>query len=303
MTSPSVSVILPTYNRAALLPRAIHSVLNQSYRDLELVVVDDCSNDGTEQELSKIRDPRLRMIRQTVNSGPSAARNAGIRASTGHYVAFQDSDTEWSPEKLRKQIELLEQRDENGTYPAACYSRFIILRGNKKIVVPSDPKNTLCGHIYERLLYGNTMDTPSIVLRREVLNMIGDFDESLANLEDWDLALRVSLNHSIVFLDEITLNSHDSPGSVNKLLSPESLITILHKHYDSYRAFPKAMANITWRIGYEYAMLQRRAEALHYMKKSLEQLSTPKRSLQFTALRGGLIPYKALLYCRKLLRP
>jgi glycosyltransferase involved in cell wall biosynthesis len=301
MPSPAVSVILPTYNRAYQLPHAIHSVLSQSYSDLELIVVDDGSTDGTSQELSKIKDSRLTVIRQTVNSGSSAARNTGIRASSGSYIAFQDSDTEWFPEKLRKQMELLELRDKNGSYPSACYSRFVFLRYNKHTVVPSDPKDALSGRIYKRLLYGNTMDTPCSVFRRDVLNDVGYFDESLDNLEDWDLALRVAINHSIAFLDEVTLNSHDTPGSVNKLLSPESLIIILNKHYDSFKAYPEAMANITWRIGYEYAMRMQRTEALHYMKISLEQFATKTRSLQFTALRGGLAPYKALLYCRNLL--
>ena len=102
MSSPTVSVILPTYNRVALLPRAISSVLNQSYSNLELIVVDDCSNDGTEEEISRIRDARLTVIRQAVNSGPGAARNVGIRAASGQYIASQDSDDEWLPEKLTK---------------------------------------------------------------------------------------------------------------------------------------------------------------------------------------------------------
>lgn len=302
MAAPSVSVILPTYNRANLLARSIHSVLSQTYRDLELVVVDDCSSDGTEQELSKISDPRLRVIQQPINLGPSAARNRGIGASLGQYIAFQDSDVAWYPEKLMKQIELLERRDENGEYSAVCYSRFVFSSRNRQTVMPSDPKSTLSGRIYEKLLCGNTMDTPAIVFRREVLDVVGNFDESLANLEDWDLALRLSQNYSISFLDEVTLVSYDSLGSVNKTISPESLITILNKHYDAYKAFPKAMAYITWRIAFEYCRRQQRIEALHFMRISLEQFSTTTRKLQFTALRSGLAPYKAMLYGRKILR-
>jgi glycosyltransferase involved in cell wall biosynthesis len=302
-TTPSVSVILPTYNRATLLPRAIYSVLNQSYHDLELIVVDDCSTDGTEDELSKIKDARLRVIRQSINSGPSAARNVGIRASLGRYVAFQDSDDEWLPEKLRKQVEMLEQHDELGNCPAACYSRFIILRYNKKTIVPSGPSNLLSGRIYERLLYGNTMGTPSTIFRKEILDIVGSFDESITNREDWDLALRIARDYPIAFLDEATLVSYDSPRSVNKLVSPESEVKILHKHYDSYKAFPETMARITWSIGSEYAMLKQRGNALHYMKISLERSPTTSKRLLFTALRCGINLHLVLLHARNILRP
>lgn len=303
MASPCVSIILPTYNRVALLPRAIDSVLDQSYRDLELIVVDDCSTDGTEQELLKITDPRLRLIRQKVNSGPSAARNAGIRASTGQYIAFQDSDDEWLPGKIEKQISLLEQRDVSGSYPAACYSRFIVSHRSKQTIVPSDPQDNLSGHIYKRLLYENTMGTPTTIYRKDILDLLGYFDESLANREDWDLALRVSRDYTIAFLDEVTLISYSSPGSVNKLVSPESLITILNKHYDSYRAFPESMAHITWSIGSEYAVRRQKVQALRYMNISIQQSSTPARRLIFTALRSGLNFYAALRYARSVLRP
>lgn len=303
MIVPSLSVILPTYNRATLLPRAIHSVLDQSYRDLELIVVDDCSTDETEELLSSIRDNRLRVIRQSINSGPSAARNAGIRASKGRYVAFQDSDDEWSPEKLSKQVELIEQQDENGDLPAACYSRFIIVRDNRRVIVPSGSKSTLSGRIYERLLFGNTMGTPTVVFRKDILEIVGSFDESLANREDWDLALRIAKGNKVVFLDEATVISYDSPRSVNKLVSPEAEIAILHKHYESYKEFPEAMARIMWSIGSEFAMRKQISEALRYMRLSLEQASPKARQLVFQALRCGINVPSALLHARRVLRP
>ncbi|MBW4039385.1 MAG: glycosyltransferase family 2 protein [Acidobacteria bacterium] len=300
MKSPSVSVILPTYNRAHLLARAVRSVLDQSYTDLELVVVDDCSTDTTMHELSMITDSRLKVIRQQINSGPSAARNAGIRTATGRYIAFQDSDAEWKAGKLMKQIALMELADGFGVPPAACYSRFILSRREETITMPSDKCTELSGDIYARLLNSNTMDTPAMVIRKDVLDQVGYFDESMVNLEDWDLALRLSSNHPIAFLDEATLISYDSPNSVNKRIAPESLLTILRKHSAAYQAHPRAFADITWRIGCEYALRRERSAALHYMHLSISQRSTSARRVQFASLRAGMSFYVALLYARKL---
>lgn len=97
---PTVSVVIPTYNRAHLVGRAIQSVLNQTYQDFEIIVVDDGSTDNTEEVVKSFNDPRIRYIRHDQNRGGSAARNTGIKMARGEYIAFQDSDDEWLPEKL-----------------------------------------------------------------------------------------------------------------------------------------------------------------------------------------------------------
>jgi glycosyltransferase involved in cell wall biosynthesis len=106
-SSIAVSVVIPTYNRASLLGRAIKSVLEQTYQDFEIIVVDDASTDNTEEVVRNLRDRRIRYLRHEKNRGGSAARNTGIRAAWGQYIAFQDSDDEWLPEKLKKQMEVL----------------------------------------------------------------------------------------------------------------------------------------------------------------------------------------------------
>src|SRR6056297_1399486 len=109
---PTVSVIVPTYNRADSLPRTIDSVLAQTHDDLELVVVDDASTDDTETVVERYEDDRVTYLEHATNRGGSAARNTGIRASDGDYVAFLDSDDEWHPEKLERQVRELESRSE-----------------------------------------------------------------------------------------------------------------------------------------------------------------------------------------------
>jgi glycosyltransferase involved in cell wall biosynthesis len=105
---PEVSVVIPTYNRAKVLSRAVKSVLNQGYRDFEIIVVDDGSTDNTEQVVGAFDKQQVKYVRHEKNMGPAAARNTGIGHANGKYIAFQDSDDEWFPQKLGRQVEILE---------------------------------------------------------------------------------------------------------------------------------------------------------------------------------------------------
>jgi glycosyltransferase involved in cell wall biosynthesis len=110
-TTPLVSVVLPTFNRAHLLKSALASVLSQTYKNLEIIVVDDASTDDTQQVVAVIKDHRLRYIRHVATKGGSAARNTGILAAIGSYIAFLDDDDEWYPEKVEAQLEWLDRYD------------------------------------------------------------------------------------------------------------------------------------------------------------------------------------------------
>ena len=113
---PLVTVIIPVYNRAFTIRRAIDSVLDQSYKELELIIVDDCSLDNTVQIVKSYRDKRINLICLPKNCGANTARNTGLRAAKGEYIAFQDSDDEWFKEKLEIQIEYMEK-----TRKKVCY--------------------------------------------------------------------------------------------------------------------------------------------------------------------------------------
>ena len=135
-TSPTVSVVIPTYNREHLVMRAIRSVVSQTFKDWELLVVDDGSKDNTEDAVQSFGDPRIRFIKHEINKGECATRNTGIVAATGGYLAFLDSDDEWLPEKLEKQVELLDSladdwgraSDTNDTPSTGSRSRTVDLR-------------------------------------------------------------------------------------------------------------------------------------------------------------------------------
>src|SRR5436190_11436655 len=110
--SPTVSVVIPVFNRAVAVRRAIDSVLAQTFQDFEIIVVDDGSTDDTAESVSSFQDPRITLIRHDRKRGGSAARNTGIRSSSGAYVAFLDSDDEWLPAKLERQLEVFGRSDD-----------------------------------------------------------------------------------------------------------------------------------------------------------------------------------------------
>lgn len=182
-----VSVIIPAYNRAAVLPRAIKSVLGQTFSDYEIVVVDDASKDNTSEVLKGFTDERIVYIRHASNKGGAAARNTGIERSRGEWVAFLDSDDAWLPEKLAQQIELLTKSESNVG---------VVYTGLKVVYETSGETENIPGvhrgKFLKELLISNCVRTlSSILVRRSFLNAIGGFDPDLRSCQDWDLYIRL----------------------------------------------------------------------------------------------------------------
>jgi glycosyltransferase involved in cell wall biosynthesis len=191
---PLVSVIIPTHNRAALLQRALDSIFSQwglgVEFDLETIVVDDGSMDSTAAVLAEF--PQARYLRLSSHRGASAARNAGIEASHGTFICFLDDDDVWLPGRLRLQVPILERHPKAG----AVYSQVLSTDSGK-----TDPslKRAVSGNIFEALLSGTMMCIHSVLIRKEALDKVGYFDESLSTYEDWDLWLRLSFHYPFVF--------------------------------------------------------------------------------------------------------
>ena len=192
---PRVSVIIPTYNRIRFLEEAIRSVLNQTFRDFELIVIDDGSTDCTPHVLQRWGD-QIRWMRQT-NSGVSRARNVGIRAARGRYLSFLDSDDLWLREKLEAQVSFL---DANPHY-AVCYTDEVWIRRGRR-VNPKEIHRKFSGWIFDRCLPLCIISPSSAMMRREVIDTVGGFDEDLPVCEDYDLWLRIASRFPIFFLDE-----------------------------------------------------------------------------------------------------
>ena len=216
---PQLSIIIPVYNRAHCISRALASVREQGVGDFELIIGDDASTDDT-WEVVRREFPSARLARLEVNSGAAAARNAALRIATGEYLAFLDSDDEWLPGKLAAQLDYLEKHPE----VAACAtSHFYQLRDGRRreVIVENSPEWSV------RLQSGQPFHGASTPLvRRSVLESVGLQDESLRVLEDWDWMLRIAQKHRIHVLPEtLALIHENSPSNADfTLLSTERFL-------------------------------------------------------------------------------
>lgn len=184
--NPTVSVIIPAYNRAPTLRAALDSVRQQDYQDWELIVVDDGSSDGTAAVADSLGDSRVRVIRHEVNRGASAARNTGIRSARGRYIAFLDSDDAWLPGKLSAQVAVLESGPNS---PDLLCTGFILRYAAGRRMVERRPR-PYTGW-FDTMIDGCSVSPGStLVVRRGCFDTAGFLDETLMRLEDWDWLLR-----------------------------------------------------------------------------------------------------------------
>ncbi len=192
---PQVSVIIPTYNRVDFLKLAVDSVFKQTLSDWELIIVDDGSTDSTADIFRG--DSRLRFIRLEDNKGVSYARNRGIEQARGSLICFLDSDDQWLPEKLAAQVAWMEKDPEC----PASYTDEIWIRNGVR-VNPMNKHRKYSGQVFRNCLPLCIISPSSIMMRSEVLESIGGFDESLPACEDYDLWLRLTLRHPVHFIEE-----------------------------------------------------------------------------------------------------
>jgi len=194
---PLVSVIIPTYNRAGIVSRAVQSVLDQTFRDFELIVVDDGSTDQTADVLSRYETlPGVSIITQK-NKGVSSARNAGLTAASGQLIAFLDSDDYWLPDKLEVQANFFERRPE----ALICQTEETWYRRGRR-VNPKKYHRKPSGDIFFQSLELCLVSPSAVMMRRELFDLVGTFDEGLPACEDYDLWLRVSARYPVHLLDE-----------------------------------------------------------------------------------------------------
>jgi glycosyltransferase involved in cell wall biosynthesis len=182
-----VSVVLTTFNRSALLPRSIASVLAQTHNDFELIVVDDCSTDATQEALARIDDPRMRVVRHERNLGVSMARNTGVAAATGAFVCFQDDDDEWLPDRLAVGLDVITRQPDPDN--VLLYSQIIVDDGISSNVLPTRglrPGERLCEYLMcgEGLLHPNT-----VMIARPLIASTPFPTQGISRLEDQNVWL------------------------------------------------------------------------------------------------------------------
>lgn len=258
-----ITVVIPTFNRENTIKRCIKSVLNQTYNDIEVIVVDDNSTDNTFKIISQMADNRIRYHRNKKNVGACASRNLGISMAKGDYIAFQDSDDEWLPEKLKKQISYLL----NQNCDLVFCSLFRISVENKEIYPPYTPCNN--SKLYEQLLFENCVGTVTLLGKRVVFENI-KFDERMPRFQDWELMLRISRVYDVKYLNETLVNSYIQKDSIS--VNPELAITGLKIIYDIHKESIRIDNTINAEFCRKIAdyMLFNAENPKYYYKKSCE---------------------------------
>lgn len=232
-TKGLVSVVIPVYNRIDTIEKAVESVQKQTYKNVEIIIIDDGSTDGTDDMLKKLAESEnnIRIFIQD-HKGANAARNFGIEKSNGEFIAFQDSDDEWLPDKLEKQIRYMEEER-----LAACYCPFYLYSLNEKQIFPEDYQNR---KKYEQELMKvlkcyNVVSTQTLVIRRHIVSEVGIFDEDMPRFQDYEYVIRIIQKKKIGYISEPLVKVFRTKNSIStdekKLKDAEIKLLVKHKDF------------------------------------------------------------------------
>lgn len=296
MSAPRVSVIIPTYNSAATAGRAIASVLAQTFGDLEVIVIDEASKDDIEGVVGGFTDPRLHLHRWIENTGLPGARNKGIRLAKGEVVGFLDSDDEWYPRKLERQLALLDADARVGVVYCG-----IDFAEDGEVIGTRRPRHR--GRVLGAILGQNVVGNAStFLIRRRLFDEAGLFNERLRTFgEDWDLLIRLARVSDFDFCEEPLTRyyfhaNHKSGELVgDPAKSVPDRLWVLEAYRTDFERHPDAMAMVLRRIGVLWSRAGRRVEALRYFWQAVR--CAPMRPVNVLALGAGLLgrrPFSAI---------
>lgn len=223
MSTPLVSILLPTYNRACFLPEAIESVLMQTYQYFELIIIDDGSTDNTHEILSRYDDPRLVKIRHE-NKGRSYSRNKGLLLAKGEFIAFLDSDDVYLPNKLEVQVQHFNAHPETNMVYTSAYC---INENGQQFSFKYKASHS--GHIYYKIAFFKpvTITLPTVMLRKNILDKVGEFDEQMHRFEDTDLWRRISKISPITAMSAYTCKLRTHPENELRAQDPHAILFAL----------------------------------------------------------------------------
>ena len=256
--SHKVSVVIPTYNRPSFLYSAIKSVLNQTFQDFEIIVVDDASTDNTRKVVAEFDEKRICYLRHRENRGGSTARNTGIKRSKGEFIAFLDDDDLWVRSKLEKQLDLFNKKPEIG----AVYSGAWIINKSGEIIGYDLP--FLRGNILPDMLRKNHVGSCSFVMvRKECFDRIGTFDETLPASQDWDMWVRLGEHYHFDFCHEplVLYRVHERRITADpyaKMEAARSLFKKFSTSIDTFNNRGKTLGCWHYRFGRIYCEMEDR---------------------------------------------
>lgn len=226
-SSPLVSIIIPTYNRRALLPQAVASALEQTLSDIEVIIVDDGSTDGTQELFSAAADPRIRYC-QAPHRGACAARNLGLEMAEGKYIAFLDSDDRWYPDKLAIQQRQLEQSGADVVF-CAFHRHDSTEEAPVRYPEADQPEGRID---YRRLLCGNIVSTQTLFGRAEWMKAVR-FDERFPRMQDWEYAIRLAQVCDLRYFSDVLVDVYIQADSISR--KPELGLEALRLLYQKYQ--------------------------------------------------------------------
>jgi glycosyltransferase involved in cell wall biosynthesis len=244
---PSVSVIIPTYNRKAQVLKALESVFAQTYRDYEVVVVDDGSTDGTEMAVATLGEG-IRYLYQE-NAGEARARNCGLSAARGEVVAFLDSDDQWAPDLLEREVRILKDHRE---VALVCAQSVTSGKKSKKFLPQQE---VVTGDLFPVLFQTNFVNNSTVVARRSCLAEAGGFNEAYLTYYDYDLWLRIASRYPLAYVGRHLAYCGRGGDNLSKdtSRSREAILEILRKNYDPSRidsgAYYRRIANCCLAVG------------------------------------------------------
>lgn len=287
----TVSVIIPAYNRADVIRRAIDSVLSQTFEDMEIIVIDDGSTDNTQEVVHTIHDERIRYIRCETNRGSGAARNEGLRVAKGKYIAFLDSDDEWLPQKIEKQVALMESLSEKW---GICHTGARIIKDGSITVIRRANAN---GYAFRHYLFDKmSLTTSTVMIRKICVDRVGLFDERLWRGQDAEFFLRIFKFYKLAVLPDILAFFHLQTTKIFDSRFESSRLIILKKHEAEIRdelgwyAAKRFRGNTFWIIA-EAKFRERKLEiGMKYFMRALANfpLMSPARYARMLLAASGL---------------
>ncbi len=285
--NPQVSIIIPTYNRSSFLQRAITSILNQTFDDFELIIVDDCSIDDTERVVADMNDDRIKYMKLESNIGAAAARNIGIKSARGQYIAFLDSDDEYLHNKLELQINKFQETPGN---VGIIYSGYYIIYESDsyhEVVLPEYK-----GNLFDILLKHNRIGSSTPLVRKECFDSCGLFDESLPSCQDWDMWLRISTKYDFDFANEPLAKAHNHGNQISTNI--ESKILSREKLLEKYKLYivkePKTASYLYQRLGFLHLLKHNSKRGIKYYLKSIA--ANPVDLKAYAILLSCLVSWK-----------
>lgn len=265
----TISVIIPAYNAAQTILKTIESVRQQTYKDLEIIVINDGSSDRTMEILDTVEDDRLQVY-SYANGGLPTARNRGISRATGEYISFIDADDLWTKDKLEKQLLALEQNPQAGAVYSWVTCMVQDAENPDEITFVPDGKVTYTGNIYPDLLLGNFIGNGSNILARtKTIQSVGEFEASLKSCEDWDYYLRLAAKWEFVLVTEAQVLYLKTAGTMTSkapIMEQEGM-RVIQRAYDAVppelrNLKNKTLARFKWYCGGLYLNHSARSEDL-----------------------------------------